>query len=66
MAGKVIAVDAVAGASVEKDQHMVIIEAMKMENIIRAPFDGLIESVHVEVGQAVEQGTSLFEIVPAS
>ena len=66
MAGKVIAVDAVAGESAEKDQPMVVIEAMKMENIIRAPFDGLIESVHVEVGQAVEQGTSLFELVPAS
>lgn len=64
MAGKVIAVDAVAGASAEKDQPMVVIEAMKMENIIRAPFDGLIESVHVQVGQAVEQGTSLFELVP--
>jgi biotin carboxyl carrier protein len=37
----------------------VVVEAMKMENELRAPHAGAVETVHVAVGQTVEKGTPL-------
>jgi len=36
-----------------------VVEAMKMENELRAPQPGVVATVHVEVGQAVEKGAPL-------
>jgi len=45
---------------------MLILEAMKMENELHAPIDGVVEALHVETGQAVERGAVLAEIVPSA
>jgi biotin carboxyl carrier protein len=37
----------------------VVVEAMKMENELRAPHAGAVETVHVAVGQTVEKGAPL-------
>jgi 3-methylcrotonyl-CoA carboxylase alpha subunit len=59
MPGKIVRVMVKAGASVEKDQPLVVMEAMKMENEIRAPGPGKVGAVKVTEGQAVETGADL-------
>ena len=41
---------------------IVVLEAMKMQNEIRAEHDGTLVKVHVQPGQAVEGGDPLFEL----
>jgi acetyl/propionyl-CoA carboxylase alpha subunit len=62
MPGKVIAVKAVAGQAVKKGDEVVVIEAMKMENALRAPRDGTIKTVAVKVGDMVGPGAVLVEL----
>lgn len=59
MPGKILRVLVAEGAAVEKDQAIVVMEAMKMENEIRAPQAGKIGKVRVNEGQAVETGADL-------
>lgn len=65
MPGKIIAVSVKAGDMVEKDQPILVMEAMKMENVIRAPQAGKLGQVKVVAGQAVETGADLCVIDPA-
>jgi len=44
---------------VDAGAGLVVVEAMKMENELRAPRSGMVQTVHVAVGQAVEKGASL-------
>lgn len=48
-----------AGQSVKKGEPVLILEAMKMENIIKAPSDVTIDKVHVSVKASVEKGAVL-------
>ncbi len=50
------------GAAVQTGQALVILEAMKMENEIRAPFDGVISSISTVVGQSVVRNQVLIEV----
>jgi biotin carboxyl carrier protein len=59
MPGKMIKVMISAGQMVQKDQPIFVMEAMKMENEIRAPQAGKITQVKVVEGQAVETGADL-------
>ena len=59
MPGKVIAVLVSEGDSIEKDQGLVIVEAMKMENEVRSPIAGEVKEIKVKAGDAVEGGTVL-------
>jgi len=61
MPGMVVRVAVEAGDHVEAGQSVVIIEAMKMENDLRAESAGVVASVHAEPGQAVEKGSILVE-----
>ncbi len=45
--------------AVQADQPLLVLEAMKMENEIRAPHSGIVKSIHVVVGQ----GVSLHEVL---
>ena len=51
-----------AGDPVKKDQPVLCLDAMKLENEIASPRDGTVKSVEVQPGQAVEKGQSLFTI----
>lgn len=62
MPGKVVATLAAVGDKVEAGQGLVVIEAMKMENELRAPCGGIIKDVAAAVGTAVEGGTPLCTI----
>ncbi len=64
MPGRIIRVMVSKGDSVRKGAALLVLEAMKMENEIQAPADGLVESVFVEPGQTVEGGAELVHIAP--
>lgn len=64
MAGRIIAVKASPDTLVEEGDPLVVIEAMKMENLIRAPHQGRVEQLNVEPGDAVEVGTHLLTVRP--
>ena len=51
------------GDVVKKGQTLAIEEAMKLMNEIESEYDGIVEEVLVENGQAVEYGQPLFRIV---
>jgi 3-methylcrotonyl-CoA carboxylase alpha subunit len=53
MPGKVVAVPVKAGDPVKKGQPVVVIEAMKMEQALTAPYDGVVESIGFNVGDQV-------------
>jgi geranyl-CoA carboxylase alpha subunit len=64
MAGKIVRIDAEAGARVEKGQVLVILEAMKMEHEIVARAAGTVVSVNVKVGDQVANRQVLATITP--
>ena len=59
MPGKVVAVLVNEGDTVAKGQGLVIVEAMKMENEVRAPGDGEVKELRVKTGESVESGQVL-------
>lgn len=59
MPGKVLALKAKVGESIKHGDVILILEAMKMENEIVAPEDGVVASVNVSVGDMVEAGALL-------
>ncbi len=63
--GRVLRLLAAPGDTVVRGQPLVVLEAMKMENDVRAPRDGVVRSVEVETGQAVGAGTVLLRLEPA-
>jgi biotin carboxyl carrier protein len=62
MPGKVVRVLATAGQAVSPRQPVVVVEAMKMENELRAVRQGTVAEVHVREGQSVEAGALLVVI----
>lgn len=62
MPGKVAAVLVEQGAKVKVGEGVVVLEAMKMENEIQSEIDGVVTTIYVQPGQAVEGGDALFEV----
>jgi len=62
MPGKVVRVLVARGETVEPEQGLLVVEAMKMENEITAPRGGKIRSIEVKPGQPVETGAHLVVI----
>jgi len=62
MPGTVIRVEVEVGADVSARQALVVLEAMKMEIPVHAPFGGIVKSVHVAAGDRVAGGTLLVEL----
>jgi biotin carboxyl carrier protein len=60
--GRVVSVNVTAGDTVTAGQRLLAVEAMKMENELRAPRDGTVERVAVAVGETVELGDPLVVI----
>jgi len=50
------------GQQVAADDELLVIEAMKMDNVIRAPGEGAIGTIHVTEGRQVAYGEPLLEI----
>ena len=62
MPGMIVRVNVQAGDVVHPGQGLVVMEAMKMENELRASAAGTVKAVHVSPGKAVEKGTVLVEL----
>jgi acetyl/propionyl-CoA carboxylase alpha subunit len=62
MPGRVVKLLVQPGDEVRAGQGLVIVEAMKMENELKAPRAGRIAAVHVSEGAGVEKGTLLLEL----
>lgn len=54
MPGTIIKMNAKPGAAVKKGDVLCVLEAMKMENDIMAPADGMVATVEVSAGQSVQ------------
>lgn len=63
--GRVLRLLAAPGDEVKQGQPVVVLEAMKMENDVRAPRDGVVASVEVAAGQPVGAGHVLLRLEPA-
>lgn len=59
MPGLVLDVRVKAGDAVKKGDPLLVLEAMKMENILKSPSDGIIQKVHVQKSAAVEKNQIL-------
>ena len=61
MPGKVIALLAAPGATVDKGAPLLVLEAMKMEHTISAPRAGTVKSFRYAAGDQVAEGVELVE-----
>ena len=61
MPGKVIALIAAVGASVDKGAPLLVLEAMKMEHTISAPKRGTVKAFRYGVGEQVVDGVDLVD-----
>jgi biotin carboxyl carrier protein len=64
MPGKVVKLHVRAGDAVREGQGVVVVEAMKMENEIASPIEGVVREIAVAEGQTVEAGAPLFTVDP--
>ena len=62
MPGKIVDIKASVGQHVEKNDVILILEAMKMENEVVAETSGTLKAVHVSRGDMVNPGDPLFTI----
>jgi 3-methylcrotonyl-CoA carboxylase alpha subunit len=64
MPGRVIAVRVAPGQRVARGEELLVVEAMKMENTLRAPRAGVVKTVAARVGEMVAPGVALVELEP--
>jgi len=62
MPGKVIKLCVREGDEVRRNQTLVVVEAMKMENEIQSPADGTVKTIYASVGELVDSEKPLVEI----
>lgn len=59
IAGIIRDIKAAVGATVQQNEPVIIIEAMKMNTKVNAPVSGRVKEIHVKSGEAVKQGQAL-------
>jgi len=62
MPGKIVRIFVRNGEGVKRDTPVLTMEAMKMENEIRSPVDGIIDGIFVQAGQIIEGNILLFRV----
>ncbi len=66
MPGKVTKLAVAEGEEVRRNQTLVIVEAMKMENEIKTSIDGVVAKIHVAAGDLVDAEKILVEVEPTA
>jgi propionyl-CoA carboxylase alpha chain len=61
MPGLVIAVAVAEGQEVKAGEALAVVEAMKMENVLRAERDGVVQRVHVKPGDSLAVDAVILE-----
>jgi len=64
MPGQIVSVAVSKGERVQADQVLVVLEAMKMEHLLRAPASGKVTSVNCTPGERVTEGAELVGVEP--
>jgi propionyl-CoA carboxylase alpha chain len=62
MPGLLVALHVAAGDTVEPGQPLATVEAMKMENILRAPKAGRVKAISAETGQTLAADAVILEL----
>ena len=65
MHGKITQVFAEEGQAVSKGERIAVLEAMKMEHVLHAPFDGVVEQIAVKDGVQIEEDALVARISEA-
>jgi propionyl-CoA carboxylase alpha chain/3-methylcrotonyl-CoA carboxylase alpha subunit len=65
MPGRIAQVRVAVGGRVVKGQALIVLEAMKMEHALNAPFDGVVETLTVKPGDQVSEGVLLLRVSAA-
>ncbi|CAN5204968.1 acetyl-CoA carboxylase biotin carboxyl carrier protein subunit [soil metagenome] len=63
MPGLIVGIPVQVGDVVAKGDSMLILEAMKMENLLKASGDGTVKTIHIAKGDRVEKGQVLIEFI---
>ncbi|MEO6884021.1 MAG: biotin/lipoyl-containing protein [Bacteroidia bacterium] len=63
MPGLVLEILAQEGASIKKGDPLLILEAMKMENVLKSPVDAVVKKINVQKGNAVEKNQVLLQFI---
>src|SRR5690606_25404540 len=61
MPGLIVAMKIKEGDVVKQHDPLLVLEAMKMENVIKSPGDGVVKTIHVAKGESVEKNQILVE-----
>lgn len=62
MPGLIVSVDVEEGQEIKEGDNVVVLEAMKMENALVSPGEGIVQSVLVKTGDKVDKNQLLIEI----
>jgi biotin carboxyl carrier protein len=62
MPGLVIEINVEEGQTVSENDKILILEAMKMENVIKIPHEAVVKKINIVKGQAVDKGQILIEL----
>jgi propionyl-CoA carboxylase alpha chain/3-methylcrotonyl-CoA carboxylase alpha subunit len=65
MPGRVVSVSTRIGDRVSKGHTLLVLEAMKMEHAMTAPFDGVVTELSAVAGGQVSEGIVLVRLEPA-
>jgi biotin carboxyl carrier protein len=63
MPGLVLEISVAVGAELKKGDRVMVLEAMKMENVIKAPADVTVSSIEVKEGETVEKNQVMVRFV---
>lgn len=64
MPGTIVAIKVDKGEKVMQGQILLVMEAMKMEHTLKAPFSGIVKHIHYQLGDLVQEGNELIELEP--
>ena len=62
LAGTILNVLVAPGATVQEDDELLVIEALKMENLVYSPYAGTVKEIHVKKGDKVDEDALLLVI----
>lgn len=60
--GTVLKLFVTEGQCVKKGEDLMVLEAMKMQNLIKSPLEGVIKSINLKAGEKVPKGKLMIEI----